>query len=215
MKERRGLDGPPFTAETVRELLWTTKVLRRPKQLPAAAEEGLARRLEFVRDLYRIDQLLEPINATKRELKDTLKVAKKTVIALREHQQKFHDAAKNARAANPGQQNIKLICQVLHGDLEEINCLDGLLASATNMSVLKERKNDAQKWQKYGLTVVDALQQALGSMGIPLGISSGNGPAARFVAAFIPYLTGETPNVLSVATQLITQRARTTSKGMR
>jgi hypothetical protein len=171
--------GDPLTADQVRELLWTARVLRRPKQLPAAAEARLTQRLNAVHYSSAVDEAIGPTNAAKRDVIVSIEAAREALAKVAERERQFLAAAEAAATANPERSVYKASAEAKRDDIEQIASVDDLLKSVAAMPVLAPRYSTgkAQKWTSHGLMLFDALREALASIGNnPLGLS-GSGPA--------------------------------------
>lgn len=197
-----------LTPEHVREFLWEWKVLDRPVKLPTEAEAVLTRRLDLVWDRFGMERTFDLTNATRRKILVGLGALRADIAALRGQQQNFLTVAEEALSASSDQSDyVALNCEVLRDRLREIDRLDALLAHISRAPTLEPSTNRAHKWQAYGLFLYGALQDALATVNISVGISA-KGPAVRFFHGFIPYLTGETVTTESIATQLKTLRTK-------
>ena len=194
--------GDPLTAEQVRELLWKAEVLSESERLPAEAELLLAKRLNGDQGQYVIDQLLNPVNAAKRKAAELITEARNELATVAEEERKLLAAAEDAAAANPKHIVFEVSAGAKRDHLHEIAAIDHLLSTVLASLVLSERRNTtAGKWQENGLYWVDALNEALATIGKRVALSN-KGPAGRFMAALVPRLTGERTTTESAAQQL-------------
>jgi hypothetical protein len=184
--------GDPLTSEKVRELLWEGRILRRPEQLPTAAEARLTQRLNAAHYFFSVDGALGPTNATKHKAIDCIGAARRALAKLANHERGFLAAGEDAAAANPKDAVAKMSAEAKRDHLEQIASADGLLGYVATMPVLERRYSTGrpQKWAAQADLLFDALSEALASVGRFLGVSN-DGPAVRFLAAVVPLLTGE------------------------
>jgi hypothetical protein len=191
-----------ITPETLRTVLWEAKVLRPPDRLTAEAEAKFATGLEHIRELYRIDQTLEPVNAARRKTREALDAANDTLGEIEKETRNFLADAEHSLAATPDWRDGPLIIKCLRSDLDEIYRLRGLLVYASRSPILEERQNNARKWTQLALPVFYAFREAMRSVKpIKYGVSN-NGPVGRFFKHVVPLLTGEDTTPQSAATQL-------------
>jgi hypothetical protein len=205
-------EGPPFTVDSLRALL-TDKVRRGPKGLrQTLAEPGDAELAELVRILavwkgwylhdQEVDRPLHELHQRASDALAALEALAEVLSRVKEQNQAFHAAA--ARDAAPSRVQAMLEERLLNiaRTLKFIEASHGLeflgIESATPLG-----------WKWLGDALPEDFYNAMkpANPQFKCGISH-NGPAARFIAAVAPAITGEHPTAGSIATHLKQRRSR-------
>jgi hypothetical protein len=190
----------PIAAQTVHELL-VAHVLRRGNQLrmPGDAElEKLARILEGWRLIFRNEQALRHRRALQEQAVAALKTANDVVRKIAEQDQAWLvNAVQNS--APPGllrhlSDRVGAIYDV-HANIERIAGSRALNEGAATYG--------SESWRWLATVLVEDFRNAMKAANPSAKFGRGHGgPAARFIAAVTPMLTGQEPKSSSVSTQL-------------
>jgi hypothetical protein len=191
----------PITAQTVRELL-VGQVLRPANRLrmPGDAElEKLARILEGWRKIFRAEQRLHHRRALQKQALIAVKTASDVVRKIAEQDQAWLvDVLQDS--APPG------VLRDLNGRIRPIKDVYVNIKRIAGSQALNEEvvfSHGFQSWHWLGSVLVEDFRNAMKPANPSAKFGSGHsGPAARFIAAVAPMLTGEEPKSSSVSTQL-------------
>jgi hypothetical protein len=181
-------DRPPFTLESLRQLL-AEEVIRRQQTMPGDAEiTELARILNYWQG---------------RALKELQRDALAALATLANVFPRLRDLTKSFEANAVQDQAPPAILAILRKRLAEIDAARDFIAKAEGFSVWNDPSDAPDRWQWLAGVLPIDFENAMRSTNpnYTAGLSH-NGPLARFIAAVVPSLTGQHPTPGSVATQL-------------
>jgi hypothetical protein len=196
-------DRPPFTLESLRQLL-AEEVIRRQQTMPGDAEiTELARILNYWQGHYLVEQKSRALKELQRDALAALATLANVFLRLRDLTESFEANAVQDQAP-------PVILAILRKRLAEIDAARDFIAKAEGFSVWDDPSDAPDRWQWLAGVLPIDFENAMRSTNpnYTAGLSH-NGPLARFIAAVVPSLTGQHPTPDSVATQLKKLRKRT------
>ena len=188
-------DRPPFTLESLRQLL-AEKVIRRQQTMPDDAEiSELARILNYWQGHYLIEQ-------KRCALRELQRAALAALATLANVFPRLRDLTESFEANAVQDQAPPAILAILRKRLAEIDAARDFIAKAEGFSVWADPSLAPDRWQWLADVLPIDFENAMRSTNPYTAGLSHNGPLARFIAAVVPSLTGQHPTPDSVATQL-------------
>jgi hypothetical protein len=189
-------DRPPFTLESLRQLL-AEEVIRRQQTMPGDAEiTELARILNYWQGHYLIEQKSRALRELQRDALAALATLANVFPRLRDLTESFEANAVQDQAP-------PAILAILRKRLAEIDAARDFIAKAEGFSVWADPSLAPDRWQWLADVLPIDFENAMRSTDPNYKARlSHNGPLARFIAAVVPSLTGQHPTPDSVATQL-------------
>lgn len=196
---------PVFCGSVVRELILKNNVLANGYKMPAARHfEPLAAILALVQNLFAIEGEISPDNAAKRRAKDAAGAFLAALDEIELHTRSFLLSAEKAASETPEWLVAAISAAVLRDRLAEIEQMRLFLSRAIESDALQENSNGAKDWKQWAPMIMEEFAAVIekANPGKRIGFSA-EGPAAKFMHAIIPLLTGQRPKtVQSVGTQL-------------
>jgi hypothetical protein len=187
-------DEPPFTPESLRELLVAQKVVRGGHIMPD--DDGiaeLARILNGWHGYYVAQQKLRPLAELRKKALDALSLLADVFSQLDDITKGFETYEVNHTAS-------QTILAILRTRLTEIKTAQEFIEAAETFSVLVDPSlGEDRGWRWLAKVLPDDFRTAMLSNNPTF---DGVKPVARFIAAVVPSLTGEQPTTASVVTQL-------------